>query len=339
MSLDTLGRPLGSLRISVTDRCNIRCAYCMPEDRYVWLPKPSILTFEEIERLARAFMHLGVTKLRLTGGEPLLRRALPDLVRRLARLEPDDLAMTTNATVLSAQAKALKDAGLKRLTISLDTLQPDRFKSLTRTDRFPDTMQGIEAARATGFTGTKLNTVVMRGINDDEVGAILAFAKGRNLEARFIEYMDVGGATKWAPEIVVSRTEILDRIADRFGRAEALPATDPSAPADRFQLEDGTVFGVIASTTAPFCRTCDRSRLTADGMWYLCLYAEDGVNLRDALRDGASDDDLLGLIAHVWSQRADRGAEVRAGVDGRGALVQVEGLRADPHREMHTRGG
>ena len=339
MPLDTLGRPLGSLRISVTDRCNIRCAYCMPEERYVWLPKPSILTFEEIERLAGVFVADGVSKIRLTGGEPLLRQELPALVARLARLGADDLAMTTNATLLAQHAAALRKAGLRRLTISLDTLRPDRYKALTRADRMKDAMAGIEAARAAGFEGTKLNMVVMRGVNDDEIPAMLAFARGRDLELRFIEYMDVGGATRWTADSVVSRAEILDRVAAARGSVVPLERDDPAAPAGRFRVEDGTVFGVVASTTAPFCRSCDRSRLTADGMWYLCLYADDGVNLRDAMRDGASDPDLQGLIAHLWTQRADRGAEIRAGVSDRGALVQLEGLRVDPHREMHTRGG
>lgn len=337
---DTFGRPLGSLRISVTDRCNLRCHYCMPEAEYVWLPRASLLSFEEIGRLARLFASLGAARVRLTGGEPLLRRDLPELVRRL-HAQPDvgDLALTTNGLLLPRFATALRAAGLGRLTVSLDTLRPDRFKALTRSDRLDDVLAGLDAARWAGFGRIKLNTVVMRGVNDDELFALVAFGRERGLEVRFIEYMDVGGATRWEADRVVSRAEILARMADRYGPVHEVPDQDPVAPADRFVLPDGTVFGIISSTTAPFCRTCDRSRLTADGMWYLCLYAEQGVDLRAPLRDGASDGELTELIARTWRNRRDRGAEERAAMPARGALVQLEGLRADPHREMHTRGG
>jgi len=337
---DTFGRPLGSLRLSVTDRCNLRCAYCMPEAEYVWLPRSSLLTFEEIERLARIFASLGASKVRLTGGEPLLRRALPDLVRRLAaHPDVDDLALTTNGLLLSRFAPELRAAGLGRLTVSLDTLRRDRYRALARFDRLEEALAGIRAARAAGFRRIKINTVVMRGINDDELFDLLAFGRDGGLEVRFIEYMDVGGATRWAMERVVSRAEILERMADRYGPVHEVPDQDPVAPADRFVLPDGTVFGIVSSTTAPFCRSCDRSRLTADGIWYLCLYAEKGIDLRAPLRAGASDDDLARLIAGVWRNRRDRGAEERATLPARSTLVQLEGLRADPHREMHTRGG
>ena len=338
--LDRFGRPAGSLRLSVTDRCNLRCAYCMPETDYTWLPRQSLLTFEELARIAGIFASLGATKVRLTGGEPLLRHDLPALVSLLrADARITDLALTTNGLLLARQAPALRAAGLGRVTISLDTLRPDRFTALTRSDRHADVLAGIDAARFAGFTGLKLNTVAMRGVNDDELADLVRFGRARNAEVRFIEYMDVGGATGWSSERVVSRAEILDRIAREFGPVTAVPARDHRAPAEQFVLEDGTRFGIIASTTAPFCRDCDRSRLTADGTWFLCLYAEQGMDLRAALRGGAGDDEIAGLIRRTWEARTDRGAEVRASLPDRGALYQLEGLRADPRREMHTRGG
>ena len=337
---DSLGRPLGSLRISVTDRCNLRCAYCMPEDEYIWLPRASILTFEETERLARVFVGLGAAKLRLTGGEPLLRHELPALVGRLARIPGvTDLALTTNALLLARHAEALRLAGLARVTVSLDTLRPDRYRELTRADRLPEVLAGIAAAKAVGFAGLKLNSVIVRGVNDDELLDLLAFARREGAEIRFIEYMDVGGATRWSPERVVSRREMLERIAAAEGPVRPAPHQDPRAPAECFLLPDGTAFGVIASTTEPFCRTCDRSRLTADGVWLLCLYSPDGVNLKDLLRGGASDVEVAEMIRRVWSGRTDRGAEERAGLRERGALYQIDRLRAEPHKEMHTRGG
>jgi len=338
---DALRRPLRSLRVSLTDRCNLRCRYCMPEEEYVWLPRASILTFEEIARLAGVFARLGVTKVRLTGGEPLLRHDVPTVVALLAAVPGvADLALTTNGMVLAAQAEALRRAGLGRLTVSLDTLRPDRFEAYTRSTRHADVLAGIAAARAAGFEGLKLNTVVVRGYNDDELADLIEYGRTVGAEVRFIEYMDVGGATHWSPEQVVSRRAMLDALAGRYGRIEPLGgAAAGAAPAERFALPDGTPFGIIASTTAPFCRACDRSRLTADGTWYLCLYAERGIGLREALRNGASDEELLETIADAWGGRRDRGAEERLRVVERGALYPVEELRQDPHREMHTRGG
>ncbi len=337
---DRLSRPLGSLRLSVTDRCNLRCAYCMPEEEYTWLPRDSILSFEELTRLAGIFAGLGATRIRLTGGEPLLRNGLPDLVARLATVSGvTDVALTTNGLLLAERASSLKRAGLSRVTVSLDTLDPVRFRTLTRSARHADVLAGIAAAGEAGFGGTKLNTVVMRGVNDDEIPELLEFGRRCGAELRFIEYMDVGGATGWSASNVVSRAEILERIAGRYGPVEAQTVPGSRAPAERFRLEDGTTFGIIASTTAPFCRTCDRSRITADGTWFLCLYAADGVDLRALLRAGAGDAEIAGLIRTVWERRADRGAELRAALPERGALYAIEGLRADPRREMHTRGG
>ena len=335
---DQFGRPLRSLRISVTDRCNMRCRYCMPETDYVWLPRESILSFEEIDRLAGIFAGLGVRKIRLTGGEPLLRHALPTLVSLLhRRSELADLALTTNGILLSRHAAELRAAGLDRVTVSLDTLRPTRMLEFAKSARHADVLEGITAARAAGL-GLKLNVVVIRGYNDDELAELIEFGRRAQAEVRFIEYMDVGGATNWAMGQVVSQQEILDTLRRRYGAIEPFGQPD-SAPAERFSLTDGTRFGVIASTTAPFCRTCDRARLTADGTWLLCLYGESGLDLRAALRMGSSDEEIGERIGRAWTARVDRGAELRAVASDRGALYQLESLRADPHREMHTRGG
>jgi cyclic pyranopterin phosphate synthase len=338
MLADTLSRPLVNLRLSVTDRCNLRCQYCMPEQEYVWLPREDILHFEEIERLVDAFLDLGVRKVRLTGGEPLLRKDLPVLIERLAaRPRIDDLAMTTNGVLLAPMADALKAAGLHRLTVSLDTLQRDRFVRLARYDELGRVLQGLDAAQRS-FPGFKIDTVVIRGVNDDELSHLLQFARERGAELRFIEYMDVGGATHWTREQVVPRAEMLARLADEFG--PIVPIDEPSsAPADRFRLADGTVFGIISSTTEPFCRSCDRSRLTADGVWYLCLYAARGTDLRHLLRSGASDEAIRAAIAAIWQKRSDRGAEVRLAMRDRSPLIPIGSLKQDPHLEMHTRGG
>ncbi len=336
---DRLDRPLASLRLSVTDRCNLRCRYCMPEDEYVWLPRASILTFEELERIVGVFAGLGVHKVRLTGGEPLLRHDLATLVRMIARnAAVTDLALTTNGLLLARQAAALRAAGLRRVTVSLDTLRPERMLAFAKSARHADVLEGIAAAREAGFDRVKLNTVVIRGFNDDELVDLIEFARARDAEVRFIEYMDVGGATRWSVDQVVSQREMLDVVGRRYGPVEPL-RDDSRAPAERFRLPDGTTFGIIASTTAPFCRTCDRSRITADGTWLLCLYAERGVDLREPLRRGAGDDELAALIRETWQGRTDRGAEERLGVAERGALYRIDSLRADPHREMHTRGG
>jgi cyclic pyranopterin phosphate synthase len=310
----------------------------MPEADYVWLPREDILHFEEIDRLVDPFLDLGVDKVRLTGGEPLLRRDLPVLVGSLAaKPRIRDLAMTTNAVLLADHAAALKSAGLHRLTVSLDTLHHDRFKALTRFDELDRVLAGIETA-APLFPGFKIDTVAIRGVNDDELLSILEFGRERGAEVRFIEYMDVGGATHWSMARVISRAEIIEAIARRYGAVEPV-AEATSAPADRYRLPDGTVFGIISSTTEPFCKACDRSRLTADGLWYLCLYARRGVDLRQRLRAGATSAELRDLIESVWTRRTDRGAEDRLAARDRAPLIPIETLRRDPHLEMHTRGG
>jgi cyclic pyranopterin phosphate synthase len=336
--LDAFSRPLRNLRLSVTDRCNLRCAYCMPEPDYVWLPRTTLLTFEELTRVTRLFAGLGVRHVRLTGGEPLLRAQIADLTSQLSAIDSlDDLAMTTNGVLLAAQAARLRASGLRRITVSLDTLQRTRFEALTRRDHLGDVLAGIDAAVGV-FGAIKLDTVLMRGVNDDEIDALVAFAGTRHAEIRFIEYMDVPGATHWASSTVVSRAEILERIGAAFGDIEPLPADGP-APASRYRLPTGQVFGIIASTTTPFCSTCDRIRLTADGHLFSCLYATQGLDIRTPLRDGASDDDLIALLTTTWQQRADRGAEARLAAPDRSAFIAVEDLRRAPQLEMHTRGG
>lgn len=339
--LDRFARPLRSLRISVTDRCNLRCRYCMPEAAYTWLPTESLLGFDEISRLARVFVGQGVSKLRITGGEPLLRPGLERLVATLADIDGvSDLALTTNGTRLADAAADLKRAGLDRVTVSLDTLRGERMKSLTRHDQFDAVVAGIDAVLAAGFVGTKLNTVVIRGVNDSELPDIVHFAASRGIEPRFIEYMDVGGATEWSPDLVVSGAEIVARLAAEFGGATPIPREDDlSAPADRWQLGQGATVGVITSTTNPFCGNCDRARLTADGNWYRCLYASEGIDLAGPLRAGASDEDIAAIVASGWRERTDRGAEVRSSLAVRDVLVPLLRLREDPRLEMHVRGG
>jgi len=340
-TLDTLRRPLRNLRLSVTDRCNLRCSYCMPEENYTWLHAREILSFEEISALVDRFIALGVDKVRLTGGEPLVRRDLDVLVKLLApKPGLKDLALTTNGVLLAQQAQRLREAGLQRLTVSLDTLSATTFHQLTRRHEHAMVLEGIAAARLARFPGgLKLDTVVMRGVNDHELVDLLDYAAAYEAELRFIEYMDVGGATRWSMEHVVSRQQILDALAAKLGPIEPI-AESSTAPAERFRLSDGRTFGIIASTTAPFCRTCDRSRLTADGHWFTCLYAAKGLDLKTPLRAGAAPEVLEKLLADTWTTRADRGAEERLALRGlRGPLKTANEMRAEPLLEMHTRGG
>jgi len=341
--LDTFNRPLRNLRLSVTDRCNLRCQYCMPEDDYVWLPREDLLHFEEITGLVDVFMSLGVDRVRLTGGEPLLRRNLSSLVSMIAA-KPGmaDLALTTNGILLAEQIDGLHAAGLRRVTVSLDTLRRDRFVALARFDEIDRVHEGIAAATR-AYGQLKLDTVVIGGVNDDELVDLIEYGKRVTAEVRFIEYMDVGGATKWSPNDVVSRQEILRRLTAHYGPIEPIAdgesPTATAAPADRFVLADGATFGVISSTTEPFCSHCDRSRLTADGMWYLCLYATRGLDLRALVRNGASAETIRDAISSGWRARTDRGAEDRLALGDRRAFVPLNSLKQDPHLEMHTRGG
>lgn len=306
----------------------------MPEDEYAWLPDESILSVAEIERVARAFVSVGVREIRITGGEPLLRAELETIVARVAGLGAE-VALTTNGVLFARRAEGLARAGLSRVTFSVDTLRAERALALSRTTRLGDVIEGLRAARAAGFSRTKINAVVMRGKNDDELLDLVALAREHGAEVRFIEYMDVGGATRWSAGDVVPKSEILAAL----GSPEPVDADRGASPAARYRLRDGTVVGVIASTTAPFCADCDRARVTADGVLFGCLYAERGVDLRGPIRAGASDGGLVDMISATWTARDDRGAETRASLGHREALIPLSRLKADPHREMHTRGG
>ncbi len=339
---DLWARPLRSLRVSVTDRCNLRCQYCMPEKEYVWLPRETLLTFKEIVFLTELFSEQGVDRVRITGGEPLLRKDLASLIGMLQKnTRIKDIAVTTNGVLLAEHAQNLFDAGLHRITVSLDTLKPERFKALTRRDSLEQVFEGLESVGQVGFQGLKLDAVAIKGYNDDELIPLIEYGKRVNGEMRFIEYMDVGGANDWSADKVLSRREILERLSRYYGAIEPVHESS-SAPAQRFRLPDGTIFGIIPSTTMPFCATCDRSRLTADGMWYLCLYAKTGLDLRKLIRDRRSREDLVSIIHSVWETRRDRGAEERKELEssaGRGRYIEIERLREDPRLEMHSRGG
>jgi len=312
----------------------------MPEQEYRWLPRTDILSLEEMARLVQVFAHAGVRRVRFTGGEPLLRREIHALIAMVAGIvEIDDIALTTNARLLADQAADLRKAGLQRLNISLDSLKRNRFAKLTQRDALHKVLEGIRVAREVGFTGTKIDTVMMRGRNDDEIIDLLEYAEANELKLRFIEYMDVGGATQWSESQVLDRDGILQRVEDHYGAIEALEPLDPSAPARIYKLKNGQEFGIIASTSAPFCGECDRSRVAADGTWYSCLYANHGVSLRELLRDGRDDYSLAEAIADLWRAREDRGAEQRKAQEQRGPAVDLEDLLADPRLEMHTRGG
>lgn len=311
----------------------------MPEANYVWLPRPHLLTFEELGRVARCFRILGTSKLRLTGGEPLLRAALPDLIRALLAEGIEDLSLTTNGVLLAEQVAALRAAGLQRLNISLDTLHPDRFHALAGRDGLAQVLAGISAARRANFPAPiKLNAVMMRGVNDDELLALVHFAADNGLQLRLIEYMDVGGATQWQTAQVVSAADLLAELERNL--ETVLPyVTDPASPARLYRLASGQVIGIIASVTMPFCGACDRARLTADGTFFTCLYAQRGVDLRTPLRSGASDLDLIDLIRTTWHGRHDAAAQERKQATERGPLVPLAALRQEPRLEMHTRGG
>jgi len=315
---DVHGRPLRNLRLSVTDRCNIRCQYCMPEKDYVWLPKEDILHFEEITKLVNVFVDLGVTKERLTGGEPLLRRDLPDLIRMLAA-KPGlkDLALTTNGVLLAEQAQALHAAGLHRITVSLDTLRPDRFEALTRSRALPQVREGIEEASRL-FTGLKLDAVVLRAVNDDELVALVEYAREIGAEVRFIEYMDVGNCNGWQPGQVVPAREIVARVSAEHA-LEALSPNYRGEVAARYRyVGTDTEIGIISSVTEPFCSACHRARLSADGRLFTCLFAGQGTDLRGPLRAGLDDEGLWQLLRRVWGARTDRYSDERAELLARG---------------------
>jgi GTP 3',8-cyclase len=314
---DTLGRPLRDLRISVTDRCNFRCTYCMPKEvfgrEYQFLERDELLTFEEIERVARVFVAHGITKIRLSGGEPLIRRNLERLVEMLARIPGLDLAMTTNASLLAHKAESLRRAGLERITVSLDSLDNEVFMAMNDV-RFPvdRVLEGIEAADASGFHPIKVNCVVRRGMNEHTVVDMARRFKGTGHIVRFIEYMDVGTTNGWRLDDVVPARQTVEMI-DAEMPLEPIEPNYEGEVANRYRYTDGSgEIGIIASVTQPFCRTCTRARLSADGSLYTCLFATVGHDLRAAIRNGASDDDLSSMIAGVWARRGDRYSEIRS---------------------------
>ena len=317
MLTDTLGRPLRDLRISVTDRCNFRCVYCMPKEiygkGYQFLPKDQLLTFEELGRLARVFASLGTQKIRLTGGEPLMRRGLDALVRILAEIPNVDLTLTTNGALLKEQAPALAAAGLKRVTVSLDSLDDSVFKCMNDVD-FPvaRVLDGIDAAIAAGLEPVKINMVVRRGLNEQSILPMARYFREKGLILRFIEYMDVGHTNGWRLEDVVSAREIV-RTIDAELPLLASEANYTGEVAERWRYADGSgEIGVIASVTQPFCADCTRARLSADGGLYTCLFATAGRDLRALLRAGATDDDIREAISATWVERTDRYSEQRS---------------------------
>ncbi|MFQ5865321.1 MAG: GTP 3',8-cyclase MoaA [bacterium] len=317
MILDKLSRPVRNLRISVTDRCNFRCLYCMPADvvgrEYVFLAREQILSFEEIVRLVKIFVQLGVTKVRLTGGEPLLRKDLEVLVEMLSEIRDiKDLALTTNGYLLQQKARSLKEAGLKRLTVSLDTLDPEVFRKLAgRKAELEQVLDGISTAAEVGFAPVKINAVIQKGVNEQEVLNLAKYAKMHGYIIRFIEYMDVGNLNDWRMDQVVSAKEIVGTIAAEMP-LEPIAKQYKSEVANRYRYLDGEgEIGVIASVTQPFCGDCTRARLSADGKIYTCLFASQGHDIKKLLRDGASDRKLQQVLSSIWASRTDRYSEER----------------------------
>ncbi len=315
---DTLQRPLRDLRISVMDRCNFRCPYCMPReqfhDAYRFLKSTERLSFEEIVRLTRLFVHLGARKLRLTGGEPLLRANLADLIGDLTTIPGvEDVALTTNGVLLARHAAELKAAGLHRITVSLDSLDPEVFARMSGGfGGIEEVLDGIEHAQRAGLTPIKINAVVQRGVDDHTVMPLLERFRGTGVIVRFIEYMDVGNRNHWQPELVVPAKELLARIGERWP-LEPLERNYRGEVAERYAFVDGQgEVGFISSVTQPFCGDCSRARLSSDGILYTCLFATHGASLRDVLRAGASDEELSDLIRRIWSGRSDRYSELRA---------------------------
>lgn len=325
--IDTLNRPLRDLRISVTDRCNFRCIYCMPKEifgtDYKFLHRDQVLTFEEITRLTKIFVAHGVKKIRLTGGEPLVRKDLPDLIAMLAAIPNLDLTMTTNGSLLPKFAQALKDAGLKRVTVSLDSLDNAIFKSMNDVD-FPveKVIEGMDAAAAVGLGPIKVNMVVKRGVNENSILPMARFFREKGYILRFIEYMDVGHSNGWRMDEVVPSAEIVKMINAEM----PLESADPNYPgevAGRWRYKDGKgEIGMISSVTQAFCRDCNRARITAEGQLYTCLFAVKGHDFRALLRDGTSDDAISQEIARVWNKRTDRYSEIRS--ENTTALPKVE---------------
>ena len=336
MLTDTHKRPVRDLRISVTDRCNFRCSYCMPLDKYEWIDKKEILTFEEITRLAALFIGLGVEKIRLTGGEPLVRQNLDRLVGNLSAIPGlKDLCLTTNGALLGEKIQSLKVAGLRRINVSLDSLDHDKFRQITKRGDLDKVLEGIFAAKSHGLYPIKLNAVIERGVNDEDILPLVDFSRQNGFAMRFIEYMDVGNTNNWTSEKLVPKKEIIAKIRSRYPLREVGRAQG-SAPSVDYEFVDGRGdIGVIASVTEPFCSTCTRVRVTADGKIVTCLFSETGHDVKALLRGGASDEELLKFLGSIWRIRADRYS-----------LERLEALRSanyDPKRhkkiEMISLGG
>jgi cyclic pyranopterin phosphate synthase len=330
MLSDKYNRPIKDLRISVTDRCNFRCTYCMPLDEYAWIDRAEILTFEEIERLAAIFINLGAEKIRLTGGEPLLRRNIERLVAKLAVLPGlQDLSMTTNGSSLAEKAIALKRAGLSRVNVSIDTLDPEKFRRMSKRGDLARVLEGVFAAKSAGLNPIKINAVVERGVNDDGILDLVEFARSNGFGLRFIEFMDVGNSNHWQTSSMVSKREILDIISSRYPVVEDGRRAG-SAPSVDFEfLDGGGDVGVIASVTEPFCSSCTRARLTADGKLVTCLFSESGHDLKAMMRAGASDRELSDRISEVWRGRTDRFSDERLE-----ALQSSRGYQPDSHKKI-----
>ncbi|OVZ57751.1 GTP 3',8-cyclase MoaA [Pigmentiphaga sp. NML080357] len=330
---DTRGRPLHDLRISVTDRCNFRCVYCMPKEvfgkDYPYLPHDALLSFEEIVRLARLFVAHGVEKIRLTGGEPLLRKNIEALIAQLAELrtpagQPLDLTLTTNASLLARKARALADAGLRRVTVSLDALDDTVFRRMNDVD-FPvaDVLRGIDAAAEAGLGPIKVNMVVKKGVNDDQIESMAEYFRHSGHTLRFIEYMDVGASNGWKMDEVLPSADVLRRIGARWP-LETLQPHYAGEVAQRWRYRDGAgEIGVISSVTQAFCSSCTRARLSTEGQLYLCLFADQGYDLRALLRGGASDADLATAIAHIWHGRTDNYSERRSADTPRAGRIEM----------------
>lgn len=327
--VDLLGRPLRDLRVSVTDRCNLRCRYCMPREvfgaDFPFLERDELLTFEEIERVVRVLVGLGIRKVRLTGGEPLLRRDLPDLVARLSRIDGiEDLALTSNGVLLGRMAQDLVDAGLGRVTVSLDALDDATFRAVSDTTiPVQAVVDGIAAARRAGLDPVKVNAVLQRGVNDDQIEPLAEWARELGVTVRFIEFMDVGTTNRWRRDGVVPAAEVAERIAARWPIEPVDPA-HAGEVAERYRYVDGAgEVGVIASVTRPFCGTCSRARLSAVGELYTCLFAAEGHDLRELVRGDADDDALRAAVAGIWTARSDRASELRAEDGLQGPRVEM----------------
>ena len=337
MLRDVYGRPIKDLRISVTDRCNYRCTYCMPLEEYVWIDRSEILSFEEITRLSRLFAGLGIEKIRITGGEPLVRKDLHRLIGMLSGIEGvRDLCLTTNASLLSEQIGNLAAAGLKRINVSIDTLVAEKFKQITKRGNLDKVIEGLFAAKALGLHPIKINAVIERGLNDDDIIPLVEFAREHDFSMRFIEYMDVGNANNWISEKIVSKKEILATINARYPLRE-VGRDNGTAPAVDYEFTDGVGdVGVIASVTEPFCSSCTRARLTADGKLVTCLFSDQGHDLKSLMRNSATDEQLIEVISSVWTQRTDRYSDERLA-----AMNSPEGYQPKAHHkiEMITLGG